>query len=77
MDVLYRVKTGDATPAVRAAMQDVTRRLVDRGAEVLVAGCTEVPLVLEAADVAIPLVNSTDELVTATIARARRGKGKR
>jgi aspartate racemase len=77
MDVLYRVKTGDTSPAVRDAMREVARSLAKRGAEVLVAGCTEVPLVLDETDVDMPLVNSTDELVAATITRARLGMGGR
>ncbi|ACO47950.1 amino acid racemase [Deinococcus deserti] len=71
MDLLYQIKAGDTGPRVRAEMRTLALELVDSGAEVLVAGCTEVPLVLDAQDVPVPLVNSTDVLVERTLQYAR------
>lgn len=67
MRLLYRIKSGDKSPDVSAAMAEIASGLRGRGAEVLVAGCTEVPLVLTAADVALPLVDSLAVLVASTI----------
>ena len=52
-------------------MRELAAALVARGAEVIVAGCTEIPLVLDAVGVDVPLVSSTDELARATVAMAR------
>ncbi len=71
MQLVYRIKTGDQTDVVRAAMQAVAEGLVQRGAEVIVGGCTEVPLVLGEGDAPWPLVNSTDVLVAKTIQYAQ------
>ncbi|MDQ3460026.1 MAG: amino acid racemase [Deinococcota bacterium] len=71
MTLLYRVKAGDTGAATRAEMRALARTLALRGAEVMVAGCTEVPLVLGDGDLAVPLVDSTDVLVDRTIAYAR------
>ncbi|MFD1732237.1 amino acid racemase [Deinococcus malanensis] len=71
MELLYRIKAGNTGPDVRAEMRSLALELVDAGAEVLVAGCTEVPLVLGAQDVPAPLVNSTDVLVERTLQYAR------
>lgn len=73
MALLYRVKGGDTGPDVRAGMLALARTLVEAGAEALVAGCTEVPLVLARGDLAaagleVPLVASTDALVAAAVA---------
>ncbi len=68
---LYRIKTGDLGPEVRAGMLAIAEDLVTRGAESIVAGCTEIPLVLDAADLSVPLISSTDVLVEATIAYAK------
>ena len=73
MELLYRVKSGDKSHDVRRSMQNIARRLIARGAEVIVAGCTEVPLVLDGIDVPRPLVNSTDVLVEKTVVTALRG----
>jgi len=71
MQLVYRIKSGEKAHLFTAAMRDIAAALVDRGAEVLAAGCTEVPLVLGERDVPRPLVDSTDVLVRATIQRAR------
>ena len=42
----------------------------DRGAEAVIAGCTEIPLVLGQHLLSIPLISSTDALAQATVARA-------
>jgi len=48
MSLLYRIKGGEEhEPAVRNGMAVLAIQLVARGAGVIVAGCTEVPLVLD------------------------------
>jgi aspartate racemase len=51
-------------------MRAVANALIRNGAQAIVAGCTEVPLVLSDGDVAVPLISSTDCLALATIAAA-------
>jgi aspartate racemase len=70
MRLIYGVKTGSTGPEARAGMAALANGLVDRGAEVIVAACTEVPLLLSAADIAVPLVDSTDALVRRLVAEA-------
>ena len=52
-DELCRGVLSDAT---RAALRDVLARLVERGAEAVVLGCTELELLLGAEDCAVPLL---------------------
>ncbi len=77
MQLVYRVKSGEKAHLFTHGMRDIAEALADRGAEVLVAGCTEVPLVLGERDAPCPLVDSTDVLVRATIQRARAGEWER
>lgn len=70
MSALARIKTGDTGATAKREMQAVAAALIERGAEALIAGCTEVPIVLAQDDVTVPLLNSTDSLVAATIATA-------
>jgi len=70
MGVLYRIKAGDLA-STKAEMRAIASDLIAQGAQAIVAGCTEVPLVLAQGDVPVALVNSTDCLVAATIAAAR------
>lgn len=65
------IKAGDLGPAVRAALAGEAARLAAAGADVIIAACTEIPLILSQADVAVPLVDSTAALARATLAAAR------
>ena len=73
MELLYRIKAGETGPEMRAAMTEVADMLLRDGAEVIMAGCTEVPLVLSEDEVPVPLVNSTDALVAAVVRAAQGG----
>ena len=77
MDAIYAVKRGAVDDAVRARLRLVAERLSAAGAQAIVAGCTEVPLLLAEGDVvwdggAVPVISSTDALVAATVAMATR-----
>jgi aspartate racemase len=45
--------------------------LLASGAELIIAGCTEVPLVLSAADLPVPFLDATLVLAERTVAYAR------
>lgn len=70
MRLIYRIKAGDKSSEVRSAMRALADGLVGAGAQAVVAGCTEVPLVLDQRDVRAPLVSSTEALVAAVVAIA-------
>ena len=67
----FEVKSGNKSDKIKADMRRLAEALVERGADLIVSACTEFPLVLEAGDLDIPLLSSTDELVRKTIAIAR------
>lgn len=67
MELIYRIKFGDSSDTVKRAMTTLARKLEAQGAEVIIAGCTEIPIVLTADDLEGELINSTDVLVERTI----------
>lgn len=71
MSIVYRVKAGKGLDTLRPKMEQLAQSLVQGGADVLVAGCTEIPLILcdgvEASARPVPLLSSTDILVARTI----------
>ncbi|HEX8569465.1 MAG TPA: amino acid racemase [Caulobacteraceae bacterium] len=71
MVLIGRIKAGRIDDEARSGMRELAERLTAAGAELLVAGCTEVPLVLAEADVPVPLLSSTDVLVERTLAYAQ------
>ena len=68
---IAEIKKGNRGADVSAAMRALAVALQERGAEVIVAGCTEIPLVLDTSMLDIPLISSTDLLAEATVARAK------
>ena len=65
------IKAEGSTDALRAAMARHADGLIDAGADLLVAGCTEIPIVLGDDDLRVPVISSTHELALATVAAAR------
>lgn len=70
MSLLYRIKAGDTGMETRQRMQQLAINLNARGAQAIIAACTEVPLVLDADVLAVPLISSTDALVARAVAYA-------
>mgnify|MGYP001557232477 CR=1 FL=1 len=67
MTLVRTIKAGKQTEATGRAMADLAQALASRGAGAIIAGCTEIPLVLDADAVSVPLVSSTDALAEMTV----------
>lgn len=68
------IKAGGSAAANRRRLVRAAQALVAAGAEVLLAACTEIPLVLRPEDVQAPLVDTLDCLARAAVERALAGK---
>ena len=71
MNLITAIKAGDQGQAVAERMEAVARSLVDRGADVIIAGCTEIPIVFEGEGFAVPVISSTNVLAQKTLSLAR------
>jgi aspartate racemase len=71
MQLIYRIKAGDTGAETRTAVRALGVGLFDAGAELVVAGCTEVPLVLTAADLPGPMIDATAVLAERAVAYAK------
>ena len=67
MGLVKTIKAGKQTNATGRAMADLAAALVSRGAGAVIAGCTEIPLVLGQDAVSVPLISSTDALAEITV----------
>ncbi len=72
---IYSVKAGDLGPEVRKAVARVGVRLVEQGAEAIVLGCTEIPLVVDPQTWPVPVLDSTHILAQVTVRTAIFGLG--
>ena len=68
MRLINAIKAGDQGADVARDMEAVARALVDRGADVVIGGCTEIPIVFEGDGFAVPVISSTNVLAARTLA---------
>ena len=76
MEAIYGregIKAGNRGERPRALLIQAAAGLVSRGADAIVAGCTEVPLALSQEDLDVPLIDPMVLLAKALIAEARGG----
>jgi aspartate racemase len=67
MPAVLGFKAGDLGDGPRAEMRRLAAALAEAGAEVVIGGCTEVPLLLTADEAAAPLVDSAEVLAAACV----------
>ncbi|MDC0768034.1 aspartate/glutamate racemase family protein [Streptomyces sp. HD] len=67
---IRRVKAGDLGPATVCLIERAAEELAARGAGLLVAGCTELPLLLGDLSAGLPVVDPTAALARATVREA-------
>lgn len=70
MRLITAIKAGDKSEAIASGMESVARALVDRGAEAIIGGCTEIPIVFEGAGFPVPVISSTNVLAERTVSLA-------
>jgi aspartate racemase len=58
---------GTISETSREAFRDIIARLVERGAEGVILGCTEIPLLVSASDAAVPLFDTGELHVRAAV----------
>lgn len=68
MAALYRIKAGALGEAERAAFVACANETIAAGAQAIVAGCTEVPLLLRPEDLTVPLIDPTTALAAWVVA---------
>jgi aspartate racemase len=68
MATLYKIKAGDRGAAVRREMAGYAADLIGGGAEAIIAGCTEVPLVLGAGDLRVEFIDPGELLAKRCVA---------
>lgn len=71
MGLIKGVRAGEAGAEARAAMAKLAADLVAHGAETVIAGCTEVPLLLSAGDVSVAFADSAEVLAQACVEACR------
>lgn len=64
------IKAGHTLGKSQEIIRSTARSLIQRGAEAVIAGCTEVPLVLKEGDIEVPLIEPLQILAEVSIQKA-------
>ena len=67
MEAIYSVKHGESLERPQHLIREVAEDLRLRGAQAIIAGCTEVPLVLRDGDLPVPVIDPTWILARAAV----------
>jgi aspartate racemase len=70
MSYVEKIKRGDKSNDVASGLRALADNLIGRGAKVLIAACTEFPLVMDESMFDVAFISSTDELARKTVALA-------
>ena len=65
--LVVRIQAGDRGASMGDKIVEIADQLVAEGAEALIAGCTEIPLVLNQDRLTVPLLASTEALAVRTV----------
>lgn len=71
MKAIYAVKAGNLSEWIKKSILKIAQKLIDKGAEVIIAGCTEIPLILKEGDVSVLLIDPTQVLAKAAVQKAK------
>lgn len=63
------IKAGYSTGAPKEKIVEVTKKLTEKGAEIIVGGCTEIPIAIQQLDLDVPFIDSLDVLAKAVISK--------
>jgi len=67
MNAIYSIKEQGSSDSSNFSAKKVGHKLIQAGAEAIVAGCTEIPLTLKIGDLNVPVIDATQVLATRTI----------
>jgi len=71
MHCIYEIKAGNLGAQVKEGLLRAARELAEAGAQAILLGCTEVPLVLQNGDLPLPFIDPTQVVAEISVAMAR------
>ncbi len=71
LECIYAVKAGKPAADIKPRLMEVVETLEQMGAEAIILGCTEIPIVLKDGDHRLPFIDATDVLAKAAVAVVR------
>jgi len=71
MNLIYMVKSGILSEQMKSQIIKISEEQIKKGAQAIIAGCTEIPLILKDKDIKVPIIDSTNILAKRAIEEAK------
>ena len=72
MKVIYKVKSGILSEEMKKQMIAISEEQIKKGAQAIIAGCTEIPLILKNEDLKVPVIDPTNILAKRAVEEAKK-----
>ena len=72
MEIIYKIKSSILSKGVKNQMIAISEEQIKKGAEAIIAGCTEILLILKNKDMKIPAIDPTNILAKRAIEEAKK-----
>jgi aspartate racemase len=72
MNLIYMVKSGILSEEMKSQIIKIFEEQIKKGAQAIIAGCTEIPLILKNEDVKIPVIDPTNILAKRAVEEAKK-----
>ena len=73
MEAIYMIKAGENKASCENLLTEAGNHVIEKGAEAIVLGCTEIPLGFNAERVSVPVINATEVLALAALRMYQEG----
>ncbi len=70
MDGIYSIKMGEDPKNIKSFFLHASQYLIENGAKIIVAACTEIPLSITQVDIPVPFIDVNEALAEATVSFA-------
>jgi len=72
MDLIYMVKSGILSAEMKSQIMKISEEQIKKGAQAIIAGCTEIPLILKDKDIKVPIIDPTNILAKRAVKEAKK-----
>jgi aspartate racemase len=72
MKIIYQVKSGILSEEMRREIAEISEEQIKKGSQAIIAGCTEIPLVLQDGDISVPVIDPTAILAKRAVEKAKK-----
>ena len=71
MDIIYKIKSNILSKEIKIQIIKIDEKQIKKGSQAIIAGCTEIPLILKNEDIKVPVIDPTNILAKRAIEEAK------